>query len=110
MLFYLVVNGGLKQTSQGAALNCCVWIDAPLASGDGGVPSTGLVAVFIFMNMCRNLTVVGFGAGTRGSSYHYFDGLGSRTSGGAVCLYSDHTRARDCLITEYPVHRSHTRA
>jgi hypothetical protein len=34
----------------------------------GGVPSTGLVAVFIFANMCESLTVVGFGAGSRGGA------------------------------------------
>ena len=54
------------------------------APGEGSVPSTGLVAVFIFMNVCERLTVTGFGAGTRGAPYHYFDGVGARDAGNPV--------------------------
>jgi hypothetical protein len=55
--------------------------------------TTGLVAVFIFMNLCDNLTVVGFG-GSPGATYHYFNGLGARESGNNVHSWS----AEDALV------------
>ena len=65
----------------------------PLPGGGGGTPSTGLVAVFIFMNLCDSLTVVGFGA-SPGANYHYFSGLGARESGNTVHSWS----AEDALV------------
>ena len=61
----------------------------------GAVPSSGLVAVFLMLNLCASVDLYGFGSTrryTHGSfkndarnlQYHYFTGFGSRTEGTPV--------------------------
>ena len=59
----------------------------------GAVPSSGLVAIFIMLNVCSSVDVYGFGSNQRVLShvrdprkieYHYFNGFGKRDFGTPV--------------------------
>lgn len=82
-------------------LHCCfAFVDAivtllPTGRGPyegGSVPSSGLVGVLILLQICKNVTVYGYGHDHPDDlqpravrvPYHYFSGFGSRSHGVAV--------------------------
>ena len=53
----------------------------------GNTPSSGYVAVFLMLKLCKRVTLYGMGkveSFTRPVPYHYFTGIGSRTEGNPV--------------------------
>lgn len=53
---------------------------------DGGqTPSSGIIAVFILLQMCDSLDLYGFGSSESSKvKYHYYAGVGHRLAGSAV--------------------------
>ncbi|KAK3264100.1 hypothetical protein CYMTET_27137 [Cymbomonas tetramitiformis] len=69
----------------------------------GSTPSSGFVAIFFMMNMCKTLRVYGFGNYKypgKHTQYHYYDGLGARTTGAHVHSWEVEQLALEALARE----------
>jgi len=73
----------------------------------GNVPSSGFVSVFLLHNLCKNVSVYGFGKyrfDGKVAQYHYYDGLGSRKMGTSV-----HSWTAEQLVLEQMAREKHIR-
>lgn len=54
----------------------------------GHTPSSGFVAIFVLIQLCKGMDLYGFGDSGLSSRYHYYTGVGHRNSGNPVHSWS----------------------
>ena len=66
-------------------------VDGILASQGGTSPSSGLLAIFMLMHLCKTVDVYGYGSAAKGGRkvpYHYYTNLGERSWSTKATIHS----------------------